>query len=113
MARSNCWRPPANSCQPAPKKPAPFWPALRKPGGITRHEETMNTELASEILSLSLEHLEMVAITIFIAAALALPAGVLLARRPGARRWAVGFANIGQTIPSLALFGFLVPLPFI
>ena len=73
----------------------------------------MDNGLASEILSLSLEHLEMVAITIAIAAALALPAGVLLARRTGPRRWAVGFANIAQTIPSLALFGFLVPLPFI
>jgi osmoprotectant transport system permease protein len=73
----------------------------------------MDNDLASEILSLSLEHLEMVAITIAIAAAVALPAGVLLARRKGARRWAVGFANIAQTIPSLALFGFLVPLPFI
>jgi osmoprotectant transport system permease protein len=73
----------------------------------------MDNDLASEILSLSLEHLEMVAITIAIAAALALPAGILLARRSGARRWAVGFANIAQTIPSLALFGFLVPLPFI
>jgi osmoprotectant transport system permease protein len=73
----------------------------------------MNNGVASEILSLSLEHLEMVAITIAIAAALALPAGVLLARRQGPRRWAIGFANIAQTIPSLALFGFLVPLPFI
>ena len=73
----------------------------------------MNSDLASEIFSLFLEHLEMVAITIAIAAALALPAGVMLARRKGARRWAVGFANIAQTIPSLALFGFLVPLPFI
>ena len=73
----------------------------------------MNSDLASEILSLSLEHLAMVAITIAIASAIALPAGVLLSRRPGPRRWAVGFANIAQTIPSLALFGFLVPLPFI
>ncbi|MCU1234282.1 MAG: binding-protein-dependent transport system inner rane component [Candidatus Solibacter sp.] len=73
----------------------------------------MDNALASEVLSLSLEHLEMVIITIAIAAALALPAGVLLARRKGARRWAVGFANIAQTIPSLALFGFLVPLPLI
>ena len=73
----------------------------------------MNSDLASEILSLTLEHLAMVAITIAIAIAIALPAGVLLARRPGPRRWAVGFANIAQTIPSLALFGFLVPLPFI
>jgi len=49
----------------------------------------MNSDLASEILSLSLEHLTMVAITIAIASALALPAGVILSRRPGPRRWAV------------------------
>lgn len=73
----------------------------------------MGEGLAEEIFSLSLEHVEMVAITIAIAAALALPAGVLLARRKGGQRWAVGFANIAQTIPSLALFGFLVPLPWI
>ena len=73
----------------------------------------MNGTLASEVLALSLEHLEMVAITLAISAALALPAGVLLSRRPGPRRWAVAFANFAQTIPSLALFGFLVPLPFV
>lgn len=73
----------------------------------------MNPRLASEILALSLEHLELVAITIAIAAAVALPLAVLLARRSRTRRWVVGFANIAQTIPSLALFGFLLPLPLI
>jgi osmoprotectant transport system permease protein len=67
----------------------------------------------SEIFSLSLEHLELVAITIAIACAIGLPGAVLLARRPAARRWVLGFANIAQTIPSLALFGFLLPLPFL
>ena len=69
--------------------------------------------MTDEILSLSLEHLELVAITIAIAAAVALPAAVWLTRRAAARKWALGFANIAQTIPSLALFGFLLPLPFI
>ncbi|HTS30759.1 MAG TPA: ABC transporter permease [Bryobacteraceae bacterium] len=73
----------------------------------------MNSRLVSEILSLSLEHLELVAVTIAIAAALALPGAVLLAGRARLRRWVVGFANIAQTIPSLALFGFLLPLPLI
>ncbi|MBZ5624402.1 MAG: ABC transporter permease [Acidobacteriia bacterium] len=73
----------------------------------------MNGRLASEILSLSLEHLQLVAITIGIASAIALPGAVLLARRAPTRRWVVGFANIAQTIPSLALFGFLLPLPLI
>ena len=69
--------------------------------------------LASEIASLSLEHLELVLIAIAISAAIALPGAVLLTRRAGARRYVVGFANIAQTIPSLALFGFLLPLPLI
>jgi osmoprotectant transport system permease protein len=73
----------------------------------------MNGRLASEILALSLEHLELVAITIGIAAGVALPAAVVLARRARTRRWAVGFANVAQTIPSLALFGFLLPLPLV
>jgi osmoprotectant transport system permease protein len=66
--------------------------------------------LAAEILSLSLEHLELVAITILVAAAIGLPGGVMLARRASSRRWILGVANIAQTIPSLALFGFLLPL---
>jgi osmoprotectant transport system permease protein len=73
----------------------------------------MNASLRSEILSLTLEHLQLVGIAILAAAAIGLPGGVLLTRRAGARRWAMGFANAAQTIPSLALFGFLVPLPFI
>ena len=73
----------------------------------------MNSRLASEILRLSLEHVELVAITIAIAGAIGLPAGVALARRASMRRWTMGFANLAQTIPSLALFGFLLPLPFL
>jgi osmoprotectant transport system permease protein len=65
----------------------------------------------SEILTQSAQHLELVLITIGIAAGLGIPAAVYLARRPSARRSAVWFANIGQTIPSLALFGFLLPIP--
>ena len=67
----------------------------------------------NEILALSLEHLELVLIAVLIASAFALPGAVMLARRPGIRRWAMGFANVAQTIPSLALFGFLIPIPFV
>ncbi len=66
--------------------------------------------MTSEILALTFEHLQLVLIAIAAASILGLPAAVALTRRPGARRWVLGFANIGQTIPSLALFGFLVPL---
>src|ERR1700678_1156243 len=73
----------------------------------------MNGPGLAEILTLSLQHLEIVLITIAIAAALGIPAAVLLVRRPAARRWARWSANAGQTIPSLALFGFLIPIPYI
>ena len=66
--------------------------------------------MTSEILALTFEHAQLVAISVAAAAAIGLPAAVALTRRPGARRWVLGFASIGQTIPSLALFGFLVPL---
>lgn len=73
----------------------------------------MNPHLASDILWHSLDHLELVLIAIVIASAVGLPAGVALARNPAWRRWGMGFANLTQTIPSLALFGFLLPLPLL
>src|SRR5580658_3934729 len=48
-----------------------------------------------------------------IAIAIGVPLGVLLTRSKGWRRPVLGAANILQTIPSLALFGFLIPIPFI
>jgi osmoprotectant transport system permease protein len=66
-----------------------------------------------EVAQLTMEHLVMVAISILIAAAIGLPLGILMTRRPGLTRPIMAFANIVQTIPSLALFGFLIPLPFI
>ena len=62
---------------------------------------------------MTLEHLFLVGLSMGIAAALAIPAGILLTRRMFLQRWVLGFANIMQTVPSLALFGFLIPLPFL
>jgi osmoprotectant transport system permease protein len=59
------------------------------------------------------EHSWLVGVSIALAALIAVPAGILLTRRPGLERWVLGFANTVQTIPSLALFGFLIPLPWI
>lgn len=73
----------------------------------------MSSALARDILDLTLEHLFLVSLTMAIAAALAIPAGILLTRRTVLQRWVLGFANIMQTVPSLALFGFLIPLPFL
>jgi osmoprotectant transport system permease protein len=42
-----------------------------------------------------------------------IPLGIALVRRHNLRRWVLGTANVIQTIPSLALFGFLIPVPFL
>lgn len=73
----------------------------------------MSSALAGDILDLTLEHLFLVSLSMGIAAALAIPAGILLTRRTFLQRWVLGFANVMQTVPSLALFGFLIPLPFL
>jgi osmoprotectant transport system permease protein len=73
----------------------------------------MSFALARDILDLTLEHLFLVSLSMGIAAALAIPAGILLTRRTFLQRWMLGFANVMQTVPSLALFGFLIPLPFL
>ncbi|MGH8623659.1 MAG: ABC transporter permease [Burkholderiales bacterium] len=73
----------------------------------------MQSGLIDELLELTLEHVGLVSVTMAIATAMAIPAGILLTRREALRRWVLGFANVVQTLPSLALFGFLIPLPFI
>lgn len=66
-----------------------------------------------EIWRLTLEHLVLVGASTGLAVAVGLPAGILLTRVPALRTPVLGAANVLQTIPSLALFGFLIPLPFI
>ena len=66
-----------------------------------------------EIVSLTGEHLVLVLVSISVAVAIAIPAAVFLARRESLRRWVTGLVNVFQTMPSLALFGFLIPVPLI
>src|ERR671932_771510 len=65
------------------------------------------------ILELTGEHLLLVAVSTLIAVAVGIPAGLLLTRRPRLKRPVLGVANVLQTVPSLALFGFLIPLPVV
>jgi len=67
----------------------------------------------TEIWDLTLEHISMVLIAVGIASAIGIALGLVLTRRPGLRRWVLGFAGVMQTVPSLALFGFLIPIPLI
>jgi osmoprotectant transport system permease protein len=67
----------------------------------------------SEILHATLDHLTLVVISMDIAIAIAVPLGMLIVHHPRLRAIALGIASVFQTIPSLALFGFLIPIPFI
>ncbi len=67
----------------------------------------------TEIFSRTLEHLWLVGAAMGVAVLIGIPLGIVLVRRRGLRRWVLGAANIIQTIPSLALFGFLIPVPLL
>lgn len=67
----------------------------------------------SELLTLIREHITLVFISILVAVVIGVPTGILLTRYRALRGPVLGIANVMQTIPSLALFGFLIPLPFI
>jgi len=67
----------------------------------------------AEILQATLAHVFLVVVSMAIAIAIGVPLGMILVRRIRLRAMALGFASVLQTIPSLALFGFLIPLPFL
>ena len=66
-----------------------------------------------EVLSLSGQHLVLVVASTLMAALIAVPLGIVATRRARLGRWILGLANVVQTIPSLALIGFLIPLPIL
>jgi osmoprotectant transport system substrate-binding protein/osmoprotectant transport system permease protein len=66
-----------------------------------------------ELLTLIRQHIVLVFASILIAVLIGVPTGILLTRHRRLSNPVLGVANIMQTIPSLALFGFLIPLPFI
>jgi osmoprotectant transport system permease protein len=70
------------------------------------------TRYSGEIAQRTLEHVQMVGIALAIAICFGIPLGILVTRKPHLGKPILGFANIVQTIPSLALFGFLIPVPF-
>jgi osmoprotectant transport system permease protein len=67
----------------------------------------------AEILDATATHLTLVLIAMAIAVLIAVPLGMVIVQRPTLRNIALGIASVFQTIPSLALFGFLIPIPFI
>lgn len=69
--------------------------------------------MTSEILSETARHLLLVSVSVGLATLVGVPLGILLTRRPSWQRWVLGAANVVQTVPSLALFGLLIPIPLI
>src|SRR2546421_932500 len=67
----------------------------------------------SEIYILTLDHIFLVGVSILLAFGIGFPMGILLTRKPRWQKWVLGSTNIVQTIPSLALFGFLLPAPWL
>jgi len=67
----------------------------------------------AELASLVGQHVLLVAGSTLVAVALGVPLGIFSARRPRLASPLMAVASIVQTIPSLAMFGFLLPVPFI
>jgi osmoprotectant transport system permease protein len=67
----------------------------------------------AQVIELTLEHLWLVGISTVLAVMIGIPLGILITRWPPLNKPVLGAANIIQTIPSLALFGFLLPAPWI
>src|ERR1017187_1736432 len=66
-----------------------------------------------QVLDLTLEHITLAGVATLLAAMVGIPLGILITRIPQLSKPVLGGANIIQTIPSLALFGFLLPAPWI
>lgn len=66
-----------------------------------------------EILQSTGEHLWLVIISMLLAIAAGVPLGIAVTRKPGLSKPILGSANIAETVPSLALFGFLLPVPWL
>jgi len=73
----------------------------------------MSPDLLREIGTETSRHVLLVAVSIGIATAIGVPLGIFLTRRPAWGRPVLGLVGVIQTIPSLALFGFLIPVPAI
>lgn len=66
-----------------------------------------------EVLNLTAEHLWLVGVSMLLAIVVGVPLGIFLSRRPRYKTVVLGTSNIIQTVPSLALFGLLLPLPWL
>lgn len=66
-----------------------------------------------DVMARTGEHLLLAAVSTLIATAIGVPLGIVLTRRPRWQKPVLGFAGVLQTVPSLALLGFLIPMPYL
>jgi osmoprotectant transport system permease protein len=66
-----------------------------------------------QVLELTAEHLGLVGLSTLFAVLIGLPLGIMIAHWPRLNKPVLGGANVIQTVPSLALFGFLLPVPWL
>jgi osmoprotectant transport system permease protein len=71
------------------------------------------THNRAQIFQATLEHMWLVGITLLLACAIGIPLGILVSRRPALSKQILGLAHVAETIPSLALLGFLLPVPWL
>jgi osmoprotectant transport system permease protein len=71
------------------------------------------SQYGGQIAELTLEHLWLAGAAMLFATAVAVPLGIVLTRSQRSARYVMAVANVLQTIPSLAMFGFLLPLPWL
>src|SRR5215475_13820801 len=76
-------------------------------------DELVLKTLARDVTWLLLEHIWLVFVAGAISTAVGVTLGIVSMRHTKLRKYAVGFANVSQTIPSLVMFGFLIPIPII
>src|SRR2546428_3214304 len=111
-ASSSGARPASSGTPRSPASSATSWPGpCRERPAVTLLR--FLAERRAELLALTGQHVVLVLVSTGIATALGLPLGIAMARRPRLARPILGVAGLLQTIPSLALFGFLIPLPFV
>ena len=67
----------------------------------------------TQVLDLTLEHLWLVGVSTLFAIMIGVPLGIAIAHRSWLNKPILTVANVIQTVPALALFGFLLPLPWL
>ena len=92
-----------------------FWSRSCRFHGQVQHEGSRRllAQPRQELATLVAEHVLLVVISTAVAVAIGVPLAIFATRRPRLAAPLVGVANIVQTIPSLAMFGFLLPVPLI